>query len=329
MEKRIQCTVCKKVKYSKFTDNQLNLIAPVDSKVEKGTEVDFGICVDNYFSEHTIEDVQCSQCDKRCNFNSRFRFLKFPRTLCVVLQRFVFDEWVPKKLEIELQVPDGAKIDFQKYMSATDCKPAEGEEAMPEAAENEEVEPELDQALLNMVCQMGIPENPAKHALYKSGGTDADLAVTWYFENMADESINLPLRVKKAGAPSSGDEVPREMVEMMLAMGFPEKKCIKALKKCDNNPERATDWLFSHMDDPDSDVKMTEEVKNEEEYSCDKPGFYKLQSFITHLGASVHAGHYVCHVKKDGKWVYFNDAKVAETTEPPIGKGYLYFFQKD
>ena len=193
----------------------------------------------------------------------------------------------------------------------------------------EEVEPELDQALLNMVCQMGIPENPAKHALYKSGGTDADLAVTWYFENMADESINLPLRVKKAGAPSSGDEVPREMVEMMLAMGFPEKKCIKALKKCDNNPERATDWLFSHMDDPDSDVEMTEEVKNEEEYSCDKPGFYKLQSFITHLGASVHAGHYVCHVKKDGKWVYFNDAKVAETTEPPIGKGYLYFFQKD
>jgi ubiquitin carboxyl-terminal hydrolase 5/13 len=40
---------------------------------------------------------------------------------------------------------------------------------------------------------------------------------------------------------------------MMTSMGFPEKKCIKALKNCDNNVERATDWLFSHMDDPDSD----------------------------------------------------------------------------
>lgn len=29
----------------------------------------------------------------------------FPRVLVVVLQRFVYDNWVPKKLEIELQVP--------------------------------------------------------------------------------------------------------------------------------------------------------------------------------------------------------------------------------
>jgi ubiquitin carboxyl-terminal hydrolase 5/13 len=47
---------------------------------------------------------------------------------------------------------------------------------------------------------MGIPENPAKHALYRTGNSDADAAVTWYFENMADESINQPLRVKKQGA---------------------------------------------------------------------------------------------------------------------------------
>lgn len=43
---------------------------------------------------------------------------------------------------------------------------------------------------------MGIPENHAKHALYKTGNKDSDLAVTWYFENMADESLNLPLKVK-------------------------------------------------------------------------------------------------------------------------------------
>jgi len=33
-------------------------------------------------------------------------------------------------------------------------------------------------------------------------------------------------------------------------------------------------------------------------------------------------------VKKDGKWIYYNDSKVAETDDPPIGKGYMYFFRK-
>lgn len=117
---------------------------------------------------------------------------------------------------------------------------------------------------------------------------------------------------------------------MMTAMGFPESKCIKALKKCDMNVERATDWLFSHLDDPDSEVEADGDsvmADQTETYTCDKPGVYNLQSFITHLGASVHAGHYVCHIKKDGKWTYFNDAKVAHSNAP-IGKGYIYVFNK-
>jgi len=61
-----------------------------------------------------------------------------------------------------------------------------------------EVEPELNQEVLNMVLMMGIPENPAKHAVYKTGNSNADVAVSWYFENMGDESLNLPLRIKKA-----------------------------------------------------------------------------------------------------------------------------------
>jgi len=133
---------------------------------------------------------------------------------------------------------------------------------------------------------MGIPEMPAKHALYKTGNNNADAAVTWYFENMGDESINLPLRVPnpKAGgqaAGGGGDNIPQESVDMMMAMGFPEKKCKKALKNCDNNVERATDWLFSHMDDPDDDEEMDEAAGAgaadvNDQYKCDKPGIYQL-----------------------------------------------------
>ena len=83
------------------------------------------------------------------------------------------------------------------------------------------------------------------------------------------------------------------------------------------------------MDDPDEDEPMNVDMGGAgAQYKDDKPGLYKLHGFITHLGTSVHSGHYVCHLKRQDKWIYFNDAKVAQLDEPPIGKGYMYFFRK-
>ena len=56
---------------------------------------------------------------------------------------------------------------------------------------------------------------------------------------------------------------------------------------------------------------------------------YKLVAFISHMGTSTTTGHYVCHVKKDGRWVIFNDNKVAESVAPPKGLGYLYLFERE
>lgn len=98
---------------------------------------------------------------------------------------------------------------MEAFRSVAKCKPMEGELPMPEAEQNnEESEPELDQTLLGQVLQMGIPENPAKHALYKSGNNSADMAVTWYFSNMEDPSIQMPLMVKKAAPNKGGDDPP-------------------------------------------------------------------------------------------------------------------------
>ena len=91
------------------------------------------------------------------------------------------------------------------------------------------------------------------------------------------------------------------------------------------------------MDEPDSDDEMqvdqSSQMDNQPKnlFKCEHPehGQYGLQGFITHLGTSVFAGHYVCHIKKDNKWIYFNDVKVAETTEPPFGKGFIYLFSKN
>ena len=48
-----------------------------------------------------------------------------------------------------------------------------------------------------------------------------------------------------------------------------------------------------------------------------------------HLGNSALAGHYVAYIKKNDKWILYNDNKVAETPDPVLGQGYLYLFKKD
>lgn len=57
LEKRLQCSVCKKVRYKKTTENMLLLTAPVSSKVEKGTPVDIDACFEKFFADGEIEDV--------------------------------------------------------------------------------------------------------------------------------------------------------------------------------------------------------------------------------------------------------------------------------
>ena len=52
-----------------------------------------------------------------------------------------------------------------------------------------------------------------------------------------------------------------------------------------------------------------------------------IVGFITHLGASVGMGHYVAHIWKNNEWIYYNDDKVTTTDMPPLGKGYIYFFE--
>ena len=53
---------------------------------------------------------------------------------------------------------------------------------------------------------------------------------------------------------------------MLLSMGFPEAKCVKALKNCGMNTERATEWLLSHIDAPSDD----DEAKNNDDESASK-----------------------------------------------------------
>ena len=50
-------------------------------------------------------------------------------------------------------------------------------------------------------------------------------------------------------AVNSAAPVPEEALMMLMSMGFPQDKCEKALRATDNNIERASEWIFSHIED--------------------------------------------------------------------------------
>ena len=67
---------------------------------------------------------------------------------------------------------------------------------------------------------------------------------------------------------------------------------------------------------------------SEERTDDDGVGTYELFGFVSHMGANTSCGHYVAHLKKDGRWVLFNDRKVAASKEPPLDQGYMYFYER-
>jgi len=57
---------------------------------------------------------------------------------------------------------------------------------------------------------------------------------------------------------------------------------------------------------------------------------YQLSGIVTHRGLSPQSGHYVCHVRQEpsGRWILFNDQKVAIATEPPFAHAYLLLWRR-
>lgn len=57
LETKMQCVECNGVRYSKTKMNQLTVIAPVSSKVEKGTPVELSACLEKFFGMDMVTDT--------------------------------------------------------------------------------------------------------------------------------------------------------------------------------------------------------------------------------------------------------------------------------
>lgn len=268
------------------------------------------------------------------------RFANFPRYLVIQIQRYEHGpDWTPRKLEVNIDMPHD--IDLNEFKSTG---PQDGENLVPEGDEDgaspAPSEPQIDEAAVGQLMDMGFSMNGCKRALTAVGGSNVEAAMNWIFEHNSDPDFNDPLPETTSGASSgaSGDDIDDAVVmSLVSSLGcFTADQVRASLKATGGAPDRAADWLFSHMDDLDGAISaLSNNAPGNASGSSgssaaleDGDGKYELVGLVSHIGKHTGSGHYVAHIKKDGKWVIFNDEKVAISESPPFQHAYLYLFQR-
>lgn len=186
-----------------------------------------------------------------------------------------------------------------------------------------------DEAIVAQLLSMGFAENGCKRAAIATNNSGAEQAMEWVLQHMEDPDFNDPLPEENPAPATGAVAFSAESVDMLCALGFQKKHAEKALKETNGNLERAADWLMSRADSLDALMEAEDNAPPPAAPAADQDYLpqYNLMGFISHIGSSTACGHYVCHIKKDGKWTIFNDRKVAESAEPPFDLGYIYIYQ--
>ena len=361
LEYRMECKECHNVKY-KTTRTWFLSLSVNDWKNKKDETSKYTIdeALSKFLASEDIEFI-CPECKKSTLWTKTQRILNYPKYLIIIFQRFYYD-LVPVKLEVAFEptidnfdikllsqsqkkenekIIDSAKEEaFEKELKEKD----QNKEKSNDEEEFVEQEIEFNQDDINYLLQFQIPELGAKWALYLCNN-DKEAALGFYCENSENPEYQKPLpkikvkKIKNNGEDLSG--VNLAALSSLLDMGMDRKKSIAALRKCNGNIDEAINLIFSNPnlgleEEKKKEEKEEEDKKKEEKMDIEENiknlnegngSIYNMYGFITHLGRNTDLGHYVCHIRKEGKWIYFNDNKVTLWEDPPIKKGYIYFYR--
>jgi ubiquitin carboxyl-terminal hydrolase 5/13 len=303
-------------------------------------------CFDTLLATEAVEDWLSPATGTKTIAYKSMKFKTFPEILALQIAKFKADEgWVPKKIQMALDVPEELELEAWRGNGIRD-----GELALPEVAEEQTVKsaenssasakPLYDEYVVGALLEMGIPAVRAQRGSHANPGAGVDVVMEWVFSHGEDADIDTPLPQPAAvaapvAAKKQDDGADEGAIAQVCDMGFTRPQAIKALKNTGNDVARAIDYLFSGAADVEMDVAEEEPSKADESsvpssaHSLnDGTGRYKLFAFISHMGSSTMSGHYVCHILKDGKWISYNDEKVAESLQPPREMAYLYFYKR-
>ncbi|GMI74175.1 ubiquitin-specific protease 14, TITAN6, TARANI, phosphate deficiency root hair defective1 [Hibiscus trionum] len=354
VEERILCS-SGKVAYNKRLDNILSLNIPLHEatnkqeleafnkiKAEKMSEgkdvsndeivrprVPLEACLANFVAPEEIPDFYSSALKTKTTALKTAGLTSFPDYLVLHMRKFVMEAgWVPKKLDVYIDVPDIIDI---SHMRSKGLQP--GEELLPEAAlesEAESSQPIADEAIVAQLASMGFNQLHCQKAAINTSNAGVEEAMNWLLSHMDDPDIDAPISHGAKGAEASIDQA---AVDTLVSFGFQEEIARMALKASGGDIEKATDWIFNNPNASAASAMDTNTSSNSTPTQVDAGlpdggGRYRLFGIVSHIGTSTQCGHYVAHILKDGRWVIFNDDKVAASINPPKDMGYLYFFER-
>ncbi|BBN00627.1 ubiquitin carboxyl-terminal hydrolase 5/13 [Marchantia polymorpha subsp. ruderalis] len=355
VEERIMCSTSRKVRYTRKIDNVLSLNIPLHAAVNKDEinafqklkaekeqlgekleveefvrpRVPLAACLECFFAPEEVQDFYSTATNSRTTAIKTSRLVTFPDYLVLHMRKFLLDAgWVPRKLDVFIDVPD--EIDIS-YMRGKGLQP--DEELLPETGEPEESGPSADEGIVAQLMDMGFPRVRCQKAALNTSNTGVEEAMNWLLSHMDDPDIDMPLTSgNKSSTSAVQPTYDQSHVDTLISFGFPEDVARKALTVSGGDVERAAEWICSHPDDivaMELDVTTSREPSTSSEQPLpDGSGKYQLLAFVSHMGTSTQNGHYVVHVRKEGRWVIYNDSKVALSGDPPKDMGYLYFFQR-
>ncbi|XP_028393855.1 ubiquitin carboxyl-terminal hydrolase 5-like [Dendronephthya gigantea] len=349
VEDRIECIESKKVKYHCREDLAWSLSIPMEEivnkdeyeaferyreEMEKNNEkidpekvvrlrIPLTTCIKNFAQDDVIDGFYSTALERKSVVKKTTRFQTFPNYLLIHMRKFTIGEdWTPKKLDIAFDVDD--VIDISE-LRGYGLQP--GEEELPDLVDERQSAPQVDENSVQQLTAMGFPLNGCRRAVYSTGNSGVEAAMNWIFDHQNDPDFNEPLQSPSGGKKTSQMTVNEESLAMLMSMGFNQNQATKALRMTENNLERAADWIFSHA--AELDEMETDEPQEQTGPKCpDGEGKYQLIALISHMGTSTSCGHYVCHILKEGRWIIFNDRKVAVSENPPKSLAYLYLYKR-
>ena len=330
IENRFECNLCNYVKY----------------EIEKKWYLDFSLKDDKIYSINDYFDdflktkmVQnnCYHCYSDSFFSFSKKILNYPKIFIFVLNRF---ENSNNKIKNNFKIP----INNLELKNLNRNHSKEDENIVFESGEIEEVEMEFDNENLMYLIQCGIPELGAKWALYKNFN-NPEIAIEWYCENSEKEEYKKPLPKIKVKSNKNEDNdnenlLYKDGVKNLMGMGFTKGKAISALKLKNGNIEDALDLLINDYDS----IKVDDSYKNNKNFNYENQynkygideskllnknnGYlYDLYACIYHLGKDQKNCHYVCNIKDNNVWDYYDDLNVKVMENPPFEKASIYFFK--
>ncbi|CAH0386302.1 unnamed protein product [Bemisia tabaci] len=355
VEERFQCSRSNKVKYLHRDEYCLPLPIPLEAAINKaeveafeqrkieaeakGAKLDpsdvvrpivkLSSCLEALIKSETIDQFFSSAVNDKTTAFKTTKLSTFPDVLLLHVKKFKLrEDWTPIKLDVSIDMPDTVDLSI---LRGNGLQP--GEELLPETEGPPPVQ--FNEAILNELVNMGFPLEACKKGCFFTKNQSLEAATQWLMEHLSDSDFSDPFVPPGTSSQKASGFTPnQESVAMLMSMACVEENmAVAALKETNNNLEMAADLIFSNPDSLKEKIKQQNE-SSQDASSSQQPQFrdggsqYKLVAFISHMGTSTMAGHYVCHILVDGQWIIFNDNKVAVSENLPKTLGYLYFYRR-